>query len=690
MAADDVGRPVLPYVAYRAEAMNLAYNRSVLGIRSRAWLTVLTAGCVFVGGATLGCGRVGFELLPASDVRPTDAGEQGDDAGGADAAMDAGRDAGARLADAGADASAPLCATACSNDHGTTDCGSGSCLLACTIGFSDCDLDPGNGCETETATTVDRCGACGTQCENDHGSSGCSEGVCTATCDSDYGDCDLDPTNGCETALTSTSACGTCGQSCTNLHGATACVARACEPSCDSGYADCDGDPDNGCETDILNDPSHCGACPNACGTNGQICVDGGCAASPCAAGLGECDDDLTVTCETDLTNDVNNCNFCRNACATLNGTPVCTGGVCDVAACDTGYDNCDGDPAACETNLTSDVDHCGACNSACTNAHGSTRCENSTCMPTCSSGWDDCDGNPDNGCEAPLTTASDCGFCNNACPGNGGTPICNAGTCDTRCDLTGSFAVHARVYATWSQTAGLNAGQGWFEWWARLDATHSGNTADVQLRLCGATVPAFTTVLVNEKNLYGYSDSLFDSGALAAQSSTLTLGDSTPDSSISLPTVTFLLGLSMSNPMTDPWPNSAAGIPTANRIDMDNDGNPGVTASFANGGGYVYPRTSSQIIGFNRADREYIAARTSFSLSGTLNGCTQASGPAVFPHIQARVLGCRRSSGSACSSTENDNMDNVSPSFSLNNGSYAMTKVTDGASCATVRAALP
>lgn len=40
----------------------------------------------------------------------------------------------------------------------------GRCGLLCDKGFSDCDGDPGNGCERPTATDVMNCGACGHAC----------------------------------------------------------------------------------------------------------------------------------------------------------------------------------------------------------------------------------------------------------------------------------------------------------------------------------------------------------------------------------------------------------------------------------------------------------------------------------------------------------------------------------------------
>ncbi|MDY0004699.1 MAG: choice-of-anchor D domain-containing protein, partial [Polyangia bacterium] len=79
--------------------------------------------------------------------------------------------------------------------------------------------------------------------------------------------------------------------------------------------------------------------------------------------------------------------------------------------------------------NLQTNVSHCGSCNHACTNAHGTTACVSGQCSPTCADGWGNCDNNKDNGCETDLNTAIFCGICtnHNDCPTNF---FCNIGTC--------------------------------------------------------------------------------------------------------------------------------------------------------------------------------------------------------------------------------------------------------------------
>lgn len=67
---------------------------------------------------------------------------------------------------------------------------------------------------------------------------------------------------------------------------------------------------------------------------------------------------------------------------------------------------DCDGNPSnGCETNLDTDVLHCGACGIACTAPQANMACVDGVCVITsCQAGYYDCDGNAANGCE---TTAS-------------------------------------------------------------------------------------------------------------------------------------------------------------------------------------------------------------------------------------------------------------------------------------------
>ena len=129
---------------------------------------------------SVGCGRIGVKLLPSpsdgpkSDASVNDSGASGVDSGtpgDSSVPSDAMADSGA-LQDSSTpqDSGTPdACPTVCENPNGTASCESGSCQTRCTTGYSDCDDDPTNGCETNISADPTSCGDCISSCVNDHG-----------------------------------------------------------------------------------------------------------------------------------------------------------------------------------------------------------------------------------------------------------------------------------------------------------------------------------------------------------------------------------------------------------------------------------------------------------------------------------------------------------------------------------------
>src|SRR5262249_3416267 len=144
-------------------------------------------------------------------------------------------------------------------------CVSGGCQLdKCAAGYADCNKSDGDGCEINTRTSSNNCGACGTTCQNNNAVNGCTGGTCVPTCSQSYfKSCDSDPNNGCETDLRwNKPNCGACGVVwADNPPTSNDCASSAGAPSCQSGYADCDTSRANGCETPTSADPSNCGGC---------------------------------------------------------------------------------------------------------------------------------------------------------------------------------------------------------------------------------------------------------------------------------------------------------------------------------------------------------------------------------------------------------------------------------------------
>jgi serine/threonine-protein kinase len=147
-----------------------------------------------------------------------------------------------------------------------------------------------------------------------------------------------------------------------------------------------------------------------------DVLVDSKQAAPRCGAGLKACGgvcvsvDDPAHGCGADTC----------DACSVPNATPRCNKhGVCDVAACHAGFDDCDADKKnGCETNLRTDPDHCTSCERRCpVLPHAQRGCGDACTVWRCQDGFQDCNGSAADGCEVdPISDPANCGRCGHAC----------------------------------------------------------------------------------------------------------------------------------------------------------------------------------------------------------------------------------------------------------------------------------
>lgn len=329
------------------------------------------------------------------------------------------------------------CGNACSKENvaGVT-CEEGACAGACVQPWADCNNDLlGDGCETNIESNPSNCGGCGVACSQSHVAAACAMGMCDGACEAGFADCNGDKLgDGCETNVASDPMhCGACGVACSNDNISAACTAGVCAGACAAGFADCNGDKlADGCETNIASDAANCGACGDSCSQNEVTasCVGGACSGA-CAPGFADCDSDkLTNGCETEIESNAQDCGGCGNVCSAAGVTPACAGGVCS-GPCDPGFADCNGNKLAdgCEVNLIGDVNHCGACGTACSLANATPLCIAGLCaIGACASGYQNCDATAANGCESAMATdPANCGSCGAACAGD---QICKNGAC--------------------------------------------------------------------------------------------------------------------------------------------------------------------------------------------------------------------------------------------------------------------
>lgn len=172
------------------------------------------------------------------------------------------------------------CGSTCDSSYQI--CTAGSCEASmCLPGSGDCDQDRSD-CETDLTRSVTSCGFCGNRCTTPNGSASCTTGACgIASCNAGNANCDSNVANGCEVTLaTNVAHCGSCGAACSNAHGSTSCAGGSCAPSCTSGWGSCDNNPSNGCESSLTTITS-CGSCgnvcPNAMANGSPVCNAGVC-----------------------------------------------------------------------------------------------------------------------------------------------------------------------------------------------------------------------------------------------------------------------------------------------------------------------------------------------------------------------------------------------------------------------------
>lgn len=152
---------------------------------------------------------------------------------------------------------------------------------------------------------------------------------------------------------------------------------------CDGADNDCDGQVDEG--FNLGTDANNCGTCGHVCSfpNASSTCVNGACQMGSCDPGFANCDGNTANGCETDLSISSGDCGACGNACSFPNAVGECVAGVCQLGPCNTGFGNCDGNPAnGCETNLLTSPASCGTCGNVCNDGIACTTdvCVNGAC----------------------------------------------------------------------------------------------------------------------------------------------------------------------------------------------------------------------------------------------------------------------------------------------------------------------
>jgi hypothetical protein len=272
-------------------------------------------------------------------------------------------------------------------------------------------------------------------------------------------------------------------------------------------------------------------------------------------------------------------------------------------------------------------------------------------------------------------------------------------------CNYAGVWASKLTINVNWTPqgltSIILASGTGQIKQWIRGTRVQTGMSVSDSTVVCGVDLPDFQSTALAASETYGvvFPTSLFDGHFLPTFTVSGTISGSEAGATYTTTPTAAQLGVSLSAPATDPWPSTIA-----NPIDMDMDGNPGVTVEVASGvtsAGGVYSGVPVGIPAFGqptvRADKLYVAIRQVTAVTGTVMDCNHISGTVTIPTISGKagidshVIGCELAAGGPCSTTQSSFVDNTQPVFTpTGSATFQAVRVAPGTSCANVRAMLP
>lgn len=268
---------------------------------------------------------------------------------------------------------------------------------------------------------------------------------------------------------------------------------------------------------------------------------------------------------------------------------------------------------------------------------------------------------------------------------------IASAEATPTACNLSGTWATKTTLEVTWPSTLGIQRGRGTIVQYIKSTRVHSGLSFTDTVEVCGLTSPDYESRPLFGGQRYGvrFPDAMFDAHALPTSAADGTLSSSESGARYALNDVLFMLGMTMNNPLTDPWPAEPRDVQTT----AGPNGKPGITALAATDPGYSFPPIN--LTQSRRAGAFQIAIRNVGSAEGTVETCDRLTGSVTVavingkPTLDNHIVGCTTTLGEDCTPSERDFIDHQNPVFAPEGpGSVVSVRVRDNFTCADVRAA--
>lgn len=280
---------------------------------------------------------------------------------------------------------------------------------------------------------------------------------------------------------------------------------------------------------------------------------------------------------------------------------------------------------------------------------------------------------------------------------GSGGGGGTGGSTSDASglCDYSGTWGTYIRVPVSWPVAPFvLDGGTGVLQQWDLTEQVQQGADVYSHTVPCMIFLPDLQSNLLGGFQKYGirFPPDLFDKGGIPTTDFVLHGSVSSAGISVQTDPFAILVGLTMTNPTTTPWPGTHA----LTLQDQDLDNSPGVTVIPATGPGYSLPPVDASLATY--ADRIYIAERTISKLYGPLTSCDQvALTVEVTPvagettGIQSSVVGCHVQNGMACTQAQSDFVDAIRPQYTPTGvGTSTSVRMPAGSKCSDVRNRFP
>jgi hypothetical protein len=256
-------------------------------------------------------------------------------------------------------------------------------------------------------------------------------------------------------------------------------------------------------------------------------------------------------------------------------------------------------------------------------------------------------------------------------------------------CSMDGRYAVEVRFEVSWvgTQFASIvpviSPGEGELSFVVIGELREGATATELSFRACQASVPQFVSTLPQEHYAVRFSDTVWDNPGMPVYH-----GEATrcrePGCTFQSTPIHALIGSALSDPLAS-WPTSAS---AGQWPDHDGDGRPGVAAFMLGpnaGGSIEYPPVD--LFGIRRVQKLDLGMRVNLTLDGKREGCDKISGDVQDGSIDTRALDCVAvSRPMRCTSDELRFLDDNLPAWTVRQGTFRGTRVSDDAECEDVR----